>query len=188
MQNKKTLGWIVGGVAVAVVVVYLAVTGNVKFSNPGTGGYEGKQTDKGLVAAPGSSPVATSGQVVTPEGKPVKLDVSPMSPEAPQQSAPIKETQIPKSALKITVSSQGFNPNTFTVKAGAPVALSITSGDDQTHVFKFEDPSLSAVAVGVGPRETRLIPFNAPGKGEYIFYCDVPGHKGRGEVGKMVVQ
>lgn len=187
MENKKTVGWVVGGIVVAVVVVYLAVSGGLKLGGPGTEGYNGEQTDKGLVAAPGASPVATSGQVVTQEGNPVKLNVEPMSPEAPQQSAPITESQVPSSAVKITVSAQGFTPNTFTVKAGAPIALSVTSGDEQTHIFKFEDPSLSAVAVGIGPHETRLIPFNAPAKGEYTFYCDVPGHKTRGETGTMIV-
>jgi uncharacterized cupredoxin-like copper-binding protein len=53
----------------------------------------------------------------------------------------------------------------------------------------FNDPSLSAVAVGVSPRETRAITFNAPSTpGEYPFVCDVPGHAGRGEVGKMIVE
>jgi len=188
MQNKKTV-WIVGGVIVAVVVVYLAVSGNVKLptNNSGNAGVKGTQTPQGVVVAPGTSPVATSGQVVTQSGEPVKLNVQPMSPDAPQQSAPIAEKDVSSKALKISVSAQGFSPSQFTVKAGEPISFSVTSNDEQTHVFKFDDPSLSAIAVGIGPKETRVITFNAPKKGEYTFFCDVPGHRSRGEIGKMIV-
>jgi uncharacterized cupredoxin-like copper-binding protein len=36
--------------------------------------------------------------------------------------------------------------------------------------------------------ETRAITFQAPEPGEYEFYCDVPGHEARGEVGTMIVE
>jgi len=37
--------------------------------------------------------------------------------------------------------------------------------------------------------ETRAVTFNAPvEKGEYSFRCNVGGHAGRGEVGKMIVK
>jgi len=67
--------------------------------------------------------------------------------------------------------------------------VAVSSTDGYTHVFMFDDPSLSAVAVGVGPKETRAITFNAPAKaGTYSFHCDVPGHTARGEVGAMIVK
>ena len=81
----------------------------------------------------------------------------------------------------------GFSPNSFTVSAGAPVTISITSGDQYSHVFAFEDASLSAVAVGVGPGETRAITFNAPKTaGAYKFYSNIPGQSG--EAGVMTVK
>lgn len=185
-ENRKVVWWIVGGAILGAVVIYLAVTGGVSFTP--TPSYEGATTDQGTVVAPGTSAISDSGQVVTPEGAPVRQDVEPGSPDAPQQSAPISEAEIPPNAVDLKVSAAGFAPSTFTVKAGTPVVISITS-TDQTHVFKFDDPSLSAVAVGVGPNETRVIPFNAPTvKGEYKFHCDVPGHPARGEVGTMIVQ
>ena len=142
----------------------------------------------GTPAAPQASPISEEGKVVTPAGEPVKLNVEPGSPEAPQQSAPLEKKDIPATAVKITMSPSGISPDVFTAKPGQAITLSVTADESQTHVFKFDDPSLSAVAVGVGPGETRAISFNAPKAGEYVFYCDVPGHRGRGESGKMIVK
>lgn len=142
----------------------------------------------GTPAAPQASPISGEGEVVTPSGEPVKLNVEPGSPSAPQQSAPLEKKDIPASAVKITMSPSGISPDTFTAQPGQAITLSVTADESQTHVFKFDDPSLSAVAVGVGPGETRAISFNAPKAGEYVFYCDVPGHRGRGETGKMIVK
>lgn len=112
----------------------------------------------------------------------------PGTPENPQQSSPVSESQVPAETIKLSVSAAGFTPSGFIVNAGETVSLSLTS-EDQTHVFYFEDPSLKNVAIGVGPGETRFIEFYAPTEpGEYTFYCDVPGHRARGEEGVMVVE
>ena len=149
----------------------------------------GVVTPAGVVAATGTSPIATSGLVVTAEGKPVKLDVTPGTPQAPQQSNPItKPADLPSKAIKLSISSAGWSPKEFTVSSGAAITVAVTATDNQTHVFKFDDPSLDAVAVGIGPGETRAITFNAPKAGTYKFHCDVPGHSGRGETGDMVVK
>ena len=137
----------------------------------------------------GASPITQAGVVVTPTGGVVKNDVVPSTPQAPQQTAPITKAQLPASALKLDVSASGFSPKEITTQAGAAVTLSVTSVDQFTHVFMFDDASLSAVAIGVGPGETRAITFNAPAKaGNYTFRCDVPGHAARGEVGTLIVK
>lgn len=141
------------------------------------------------IAVVGANPIAKDGTVVSTEGVAVKNDVVPMSAEAPKQTAPVSKDQLSESVIQLGVSAAGWDPAEFTVKAGAPVSISITSTDSFTHVFMFDDAALSAVAVGVSPGETRAITFNAPTTpGEYAFHCDVPGHKARGEVGKMIVQ
>ena len=109
-------------------------------------------------------------------------------PKNPESSLPLEEKDIPKETIRIRVSSYGFSPNSFRVKKGEQIFLSVTSEDDQTHIFKFKDPSLSDVAIGVSSKETRAITFYAPSKsGEYEYFCDVPGHEARGEKGKMIV-
>jgi plastocyanin len=142
-----------------------------------------------VIMVEGANPISKEGKVITPEGNDVKNDAVPMSPEAPRQTPPVAKEELPASTIKLDVSAGGWEPAQFTVKAGAAITLAISSVDDFTHVFMFEDPSLSAVAVGVSPGETRAITFNAPSTpGEYPFLCDVPGHAARGEVGMMIVE
>ncbi|TSC52166.1 MAG: hypothetical protein LiPW41_377 [Parcubacteria group bacterium LiPW_41] len=183
-MDKKTIIWIILGVVVVAVVV-LALTGS--FSAP----QKTEQTYKpGNVAAPGASAVSTSGIVVTSEGKAARNDAAPMSPEAPQESLPITDTSsVTSDAIDIKVTSTGITPKEFSVRAGAVTHLLVSTGDQYTHLFKFQDPSLSAIAVGIGPGDpARLMTFNAPTtKGTYQYFCDVPGHVGRGESGKMIV-
>lgn len=142
------------------------------------------------IVVPGANPVTKDNKVVTQEGKQTQNNVVPMTPSAPQQTAPIASTAtLSNSVIKLGVSASGWDPKEFTVKVGAPTTVAVSSTDGYTHVFMFDDTSLSAVAVGVGPKETRAITFNAPAKaGNYSFHCDVPGHTGRGEVGVMIVK
>ncbi len=133
----------------------------------------------------GMSPVE-EGRVVTGAGEDVRYDVEPGSPDGPQQSSALTEDQIPQDSVRITASrDEGYNPSEFTVSSGDVVNVSVTSVDERVYVFKFRDPSLSAIALGVGPGETRSITFNAPSRGEYDFYCDVPGCN---VTGKMIVR
>lgn len=136
-----------------------------------------------------TSPVTKQGQVVTSEGKPVKNDATPGTTEAPRQSKPIDNLkQLPSQIIKLTVTEKGFSSSSFEVKAEQVVNLALTSGDKWMHVFRFKK-SLSGIAVGLSPNETRAITFNAPKEpGEYEFFCDVPGHENRGEKGKMIVK
>ena len=111
------------------------------------------------------------------------------NPEKPMESLPLEIGEIPEGAIKIEVTAQGFSPSSFEAKKGEKVVLSVTCQDEWTHIFKFKDESLTTVAVGVGPGETRAITFYAPLEiGEYDFFCDVPGHEARGERGEMIVK
>lgn len=167
-----------------------APTGMINESDTATTTTNGQIVPEGArVEVVGANAVTKDNVVITKTGEVAKNDVVPMSPEAPQQTAPITKAQLPNTAVKLDVSATGFSPAEFSVKAGAPVTLSVSSVDGLTHVFMFEDSALAAVAIGVGPSETRAITFNAPAKaGEYAFRCDVPGHFGRGEAGKMIVK
>ena len=216
-ESKKKLYIILGLVLVVAIIVVAAIMtnkggknsnngetpegGNVPESQPYTpeGATTATGTEAGVavpevlkdatVSVVGANPVTKEGTVVTTEGVPVKNDAVPMSPDAPKQTPPVAVTELPSSVLKLAVSAAGWNPKEISAKAGSAVTIAITSDDDYTHVFMFDDPSLAAVAVGVSPRETRAITFNAPSeKGEYTFHCDVPGHAGRGETGKMIVK
>lgn len=188
-------------IIIGVIVVVIVVAGYFVFAGmhkgpavPAANAPVGTQTDmgtvtqSGVVAASGTSAVASSGVVVARSGQATENSVAPGTPTAPQESVPVASTAVPKAAIKLTVTvSGGFSPNTFTVSAGAPVSVAITSGDQYSHTFVFSDPSLSAVAVGVAPGETRVITFNAPTKaGTYAFSSNIPGQSG--ETGTMTVK
>ncbi|HKK54354.1 MAG TPA: cupredoxin domain-containing protein [Patescibacteria group bacterium] len=136
----------------------------------------------------GGNLVTEDNRVITPEGEDARNDVEPGSPDAPQQTAPVEEESLPEETVKLGISAAGFSPAEVRMPANSAVTMSVTSTDDNTHIFKFKDDALSSVAVGIAPMETRAITFQTPGPGEYEFYCDVPGHEGRGEVGTMIVE
>jgi plastocyanin len=188
-------------IVVAVVLLGLLVYVGVNQQSPENGEalpgeengeeVEGEETTGpvGESEVEGGSPVSEEGKVVTEEGEPVDQAAEPGSSSAPRQTAPMSEEDVPDTAVKVKVSASGFEPNEFTVRRGAAVTLSVTATDEQTHIFKFSDPSLKGIAVGVGPGETRAITFNASDeRGTYEFFCDVPGHAGRGETGTMIVE
>ncbi len=150
-------------------------------SSPQTPPVEPPQTTAENPGTPPSEPQnggASSGGAVTSPG-PVKFI---------DQSAPMQESKLPAGVKKLTVSANGFMPPVVTVTAGSVFTIALISGDDETHVLKFDDPSLASIGLGVGPHEARTITFSIPNPGNYPFHCDVPGHASRGEVGKIMAQ
>lgn len=134
--------------------------------------------------------VTKDNKVVNLQGDVVKTDVPMTSVEAPQQTGPLNKEDLSSKVIKIDMSlEKGITPAEFSVTKGAPISIAVSSVDQWTHILRFEDPALSAVAIGVSAGETRAMTFNAPTKaGEYKFFCDLPGHAGRGETGKMIVK
>lgn len=173
-------------------------------SNPGEPGSEGEinpddmeaiETEVGnpilegaITQAPGADLITTEGKVVNQEGREVRTDVEYNSPEAPRQTQALEEEDIVE-AIKLTVGSGAIQPNEFTVSAGSAVTLALTGTDESSHILAFANPEMSAVYINIRPGETRATTFNAPSTpGEYTYFCDFPGHRGRGEEGKMIVR
>jgi plastocyanin len=204
MNNKKTL-WIIVGLAVlAIIIIVIAVsTGSQQPSSTAT--KTGEDTniqvaptdlDKETpIAAPEevqqAQPIIEGGSkvidnvVITPEGKPVKTDVTPGSLEAPVRVDIPSQDVLPPETIKLTVKVGSFTPTGFEVRAGQVVTLSLASGDGLVHTMLFDDPSLRALGISANSDVAEVITFNAPTAGEYGFHCDVPGH---GESGVMIVK
>ena len=145
-------------------------------------------TKEARVEIPGASLITPDNKVVTAEGLVAKNDVIPASAEAPK-SAVINKKDLPKTAININVKDGKFSPTAFSVTAGQPVSFAVTSADGLVHVVIFSKVELGAIALGIGPNETKAITFNAPDiAGEYEFHCDIPGHRAQGEIGKMIVK
>lgn len=187
MANKNII-WIVIGVLAAVGVIYLLVTTDL--SKIAQNGQSEENAGKvGEVLVPGTSAVSDKGEVLGANGEVAKNDAEWGTSAAPQQSGPLDVESLTNDTVKLGIVAGSFTPNSFKVKAGKTVIVSLTSNDSFTHSFHFSDASLKALAIGVGPGETRAITFNAPNtKGSYQFFCDLPGHRDRGEVGTMIVE
>lgn len=103
-----------------------------------------------------------------------------------QQSAPVAEDEIPEEAIRINISKDGFDPQSFEANASEKITLAVSSTDNSVHIFKFRDESLQDAAVGVYAGETCLISFYTPSEpGEYEYYCGMLGHY---ETGKMIIK
>lgn len=146
-----------------------------------------------VTVANGTSPInIATGKVVTKTGEVATNNVAPGIGNAPTESFPITATTtLPKSTIKLAVTSSSFTPKEFTVNRGQAVSLAITNANETTYseVFRFDDPSLSAVAIGLAKGETKTISFNAPDKaGSYVFYSSMFDHRAQGAVGTMIVK
>jgi len=184
---KKNILWIVIGVVVVAGVIYLAMTADFSAISQKSGQQNASEVGETLV--PGTSAVSKDGKVLGTDGQVAQNNAEWGTSGAPQQSGPVDVKSLPNDTVVVNVSASGFSPNSFKTKSGKAVVLSLTSKDTYTHSFHFADQNLKAVAIGVGPGETRAITFNAPTqKGQYQFFCDLPGHKERGETGMMIVE
>ncbi|MFA6145744.1 MAG: cupredoxin domain-containing protein [Patescibacteria group bacterium] len=171
-MNKKTILTIV-------IIVVIAVVGIILLKNMP------KQNIIGIIV-PGETALP-EGVTLTPAETPV-APVEGSKQAAPNQLESLTKEETPTEIVKLIVSASGFTPDEFSVKARQVITLSVTAGDEKTHIFQFNDASLSAVAVGIAEYETREITFKVPAKGDYSFFCGVPGHLQRGEKGVMYVK
>lgn len=119
------------------------------------------------------------------------------NPKKPRESPPVediekmaKEYKVKASEIiKLVFKDNKIIPDKFEVKAGKKVVLALSSQDNKIHIFKFREPQLKEVAVGLYPKETRMITFFAPKKpGVYHYFCEMANHQKIGEKGQMIVK
>jgi len=101
-----------------------------------------------------------------------------VAPAANGGEAPAAESPV------ITMHDIYFDPSDFTIPANTPVKVSLPNEGAAVHDFSID---ALGIAVTVNPGETGEVEINAPA-GEYEFYCNIPGHKEAGMVGKLTVQ
>jgi plastocyanin len=141
------------------------------------------------VAVPGANPITKENKVVNEKGVNTENAALPMSDTAPKQTGFLKPEELAAGVLKIGVGNGTFAPKQFTTSASVPTTFSLTGTDAYAHLIAFSDPSLAAIAILVGPGQTKAITFNAPATpGEYEFFCASPEHADKGEKGKMIVK
>ena len=79
-----------------------------------------------------------------------------------------------------------FEPTSLHVRAGQPVALSVTNAGEQLHTFTV--PNLGIDTGPLQPGATENLIFTAPAeRGTYEVLCTFPGHEEAGMIGSLVV-
>ncbi len=150
-------------------------------SESSSAGNEGQQNQLAPVVQP------TNGATIPAVSGIPGPSLSPNDYKFIAQSNPIAVNDIPSGTVKLMVTPGGFSPTTITAPAGSVVVLALISGDDETHVFKFDNPDLSSISVGVGPYGIRTLTFVIKRSGVYGFHDDVPGRAQAGVVGRLIV-
>lgn len=80
-----------------------------------------------------------------------------------------------------------YEPDTITVNKGDKIELTLINKDAaQPHSLLIPDLNFNSGEVAINSQGTFTV--NASKAGEFQFYCDVPGHKEVGMVGKITVQ
>ncbi|MFM9108087.1 MAG: cupredoxin domain-containing protein [Chloroflexota bacterium] len=123
-----------------------------------------------------------------------KLIADPnMKASAPAAAAPAaspvagsEPAAAPAAASAVTVVSHdiSFDPAAFEIPAGTDVVVSLPNEGAAPHNFSIDALKISQ---DQAPGETHEVTINAPA-GEYEYYCNVPGHKEAGMVGKMTAK
>lgn len=80
-----------------------------------------------------------------------------------------------------------YNPDTITVKPGEAVTIAFHNAATIPHDLIVQGGDKSVRLVNVGPGKEQRGTFLASKPGTYEFYCNQPGHKEAGMVGKIVV-
>lgn len=117
--------------------------------------------------APAATPVLDEGVGTPVEGE------APAGAEAP-----------PAAGVTIVSKDILFEPATAEIAADTDATFTLPNEGMAPHNFSIDALNIS---VDIAPGATETVTVNAP-VGEYEFYCNVPGHKEAGMVGKLTVK
>ncbi len=76
-----------------------------------------------------------------------------------------------------------FSPNTIQANVGEKVVIDINSVGQ--HTFTVDEFDVNVITPN---RKTTRVEFIPDKKGTFEFYCSVPGHRGAGQVGTLIVE
>lgn len=160
---------------VVIFVIIVAVTSSQKTSKDQNGAEkQTNQQDTNIPSAEVTADITAEEEII--EQEEIILPVAEVQE--------INNDAIPKGAIQLTVSDQGFSPKEFSVATGRKVSLAITSTDGLHSFFFLQDPTLALVNATIAPEITQLVEFTAPKAGEYIFQDQqLPNNHG-----KMIVK
>lgn len=104
------------------------------------------------------------------------------SPEAVTETSGSSEEA--DQVVTVTMHDIYFDPAELTIPADKHVLIKLENQGAGVHDFSIDALNIS---VTLNPGESGEVIVNAPA-GEYEYYCNIPGHKDAGMVGKLTVQ
>lgn len=88
--------------------------------------------------------------------------------------------------VKIVATEMQYEPAVIQAKAGEKIMFTIQNAGTADHEFESEQLKFDELEIPVG--KSRSVTVTMPDKpGEYMFFCDKPGHKDAGMTGKVLV-
>jgi uncharacterized cupredoxin-like copper-binding protein len=105
------------------------------------------------------------------------------SAAAPAAASPATTGAAAAQSVEFVAYDIYFEPKEVTIPANTDVTAVIRNDGAAPHNFSIDELGID---VDVAPGETKETVINAPA-GEYEYYCNVPGHKEAGMVGKLIV-
>jgi plastocyanin len=112
------------------------------------------------------------------------------SPHAQPAAEPVAEPVGKPAPLVVTTGVDGmlaYQPPVLFAKQGESVEITLVNAD-RAQAHSFVIPELQVKSRQVMPGQKETLTFVADKAGDYRFYCDVPGHKDGGEVGRFTVE
>ena len=110
---------------------------------------------------------------------------APQATPAPQATAATPATGQAAASQTVDIAAYDiyFEPKEVTIPANTDVTVMLPNDGVAAHNFSIDELGID---IDLPPGETQQTVINAPA-GEYEYYCNVPGHKEAGMVGKLIV-
>jgi uncharacterized cupredoxin-like copper-binding protein/mono/diheme cytochrome c family protein len=133
--------------------------------------------EAGMVGTLVSRPMASADQPATADEN-AAADADQATSEAAGETPNAATTQ------NVTAFDIYFEPKEITIPANTDVPFTLPNDGAAPHNFSIDELGIS---IDLAPGSTEQTVINAP-PGTYEYYCNVPGHKEAGMVGKLIVK
>jgi len=105
--------------------------------------------------------------------------------EADTAAVPFEEAH-ERQRVVVQAASFAYQPNEIRVAPG-PVTFVVTNAADIEHGFEVEGHGLEVAIESIAPGTTDSLTVSFEQSGEYVVYCPVGDHQGRGMTGTVMV-
>jgi len=110
---------------------------------------------------------------------------TPGTPGATPGASPAASPAAGGTAVTVTAVDIDFEPGELTIPAGTDVEITVNNEGALQHDFYIEDTDFATELIDGGSSATITVNLAS---GDYVYYCDVPGHRQQGMEGALTVE